>query len=288
MVAHRCSARNDEIRSPSRYPTPDLMIHRLIRANNAVWAALYYDELVDTSDYQLTFMEGADAGYYNCAQAVSRADDDVVSAIESFYTTRGLPPAVYLDPESAPGLQSLLAAAGYAEVPDEQEHCYVFDLHAGVVAPPPATALHVPAGRVRAVKLGGPDDPLLPAFLDVDATANALPDRVRRKLEHKLRSPVANVEVCCLLALLDGQPASSCVVGLVGEYALFAEAGTLPAFRRLGLSSWLTLEGLALAQRSGARFAFLTAGAGAASNVMVHKLGLRRLCTRTYMQRRLV
>ncbi len=264
------------------------MIHRLIRANNALWAAMYYDELVDTSDYQLTFMAGADAGYYNCAQAVSRADDDVVSAIEAFYTARGLLPAVYLDPESAPGLPSLLAAAGYAEIPAEAEHGYALELHAAPADPAPAAVLHVPLERVHVVRLHGPDDPLLPAFLDVDASANALPDRVRHKLEHKLRTPVANVEVCCLLALLDGQPAASCVVGLVGETAIFAEAATLPAFRRLGLLSRLMLDGLAIARSSGARVAFLTAATDAASNPAVHKLGFRRICTRTYMQRRVV
>src|SRR5262245_43214471 len=99
FVYHENERRRMNAALPSMQP---VSIHRLIRANNAVWAAMYYDELVDTDSYQLTYMADADAGYYNCAQAVSRSDPDVLDAIEAFYSARGLPPAVYLDPESAP------------------------------------------------------------------------------------------------------------------------------------------------------------------------------------------
>ena len=47
-------------------------IHELIRANNALWSVLYYDELIETPTYQLSFLAEADAGFYNCAQAVTR------------------------------------------------------------------------------------------------------------------------------------------------------------------------------------------------------------------------
>ncbi|WP_437953458.1 GNAT family N-acetyltransferase [Sorangium sp. So ce296] len=265
-------------------------IHRLVRANNAVWAAMYYDELVDTDDYQLTYMADADAGYYNCAQAVSRSGPDVLAAVEAFYAARGLPPAVYLDPESAPGLRAQLAAAGYAEIPGEAENCHLLDLRGPAPdGSPPEAALRLPVERVRAVRLAGPDDPLFPAFVDVDGTSNELPDAVRRKLAQNLRDRcLPGVEVHCFLALVDGVPASSRVVGFCDGCALYAEGGTLPAYRRLGLYAFLMLHGLAFARARGARFAFQTAAASAHSNPAVLKLGFQRVCTRSYWRRSLV
>lgn len=262
------------------------MIHDLIRANNAAWAAMYYDELVDTPDYQLTFMAEADAGYYSCAQAVSRCSPEILSTIEAFYVERALRPAVYLDPESDPALRSLLLAAGYAEVPEEEENCHLFDLTGSQALPRSETALRIPAERVRLVHLTGPDDPLFDAFIDVDCAANALPDAVRAKLVQHLRAKARpDVEVHCFLALVDGVPTSSRVMALCREFVLCAEAGTLEPFRRLGLYSSLMLEGLAFARSRGARFAFQTAAASAHSNEAALKLGFRRVCTRTYMQR---
>jgi hypothetical protein len=250
---------------------------------------MYYDALVDTIDYQLTYMADADAGYYNCAQAVSRSGPLVLDAIEAFYTARGLSPAVYLDPESAPGLRSQLAAAGYVEVPEEEENCHLLDLRGAPEGLLPEAALRIPVGRVRMVHLTGPDDPFFGAFLDIDGTANELPEPVLRKLEQNLRARRGpGVSVHCFVALVDGIPVSSRLVGLSGEYALYAEGGTLPAFRRLGLYSFLMLKGLAFARRRGARFAFLTAAASANSNPAARKCGFHRVCTRTYFRRALV
>jgi GNAT superfamily N-acetyltransferase len=258
-------------------------VHALLRANNRVWAALYYDELVETPAFQLTAMAGADAGYYNCAQAVTNADPATLDAVEAFYQARGLPPAFYLDPDSAPGLEEHLVSRGYQETCAEEERCLVHD---AARLPPPGSLLRLPPDRVRLAHLGGPEDPLFGAFLHVDGAANDLPARIVDRLAANLRSPAPpGVELRCLLALVDGEPAASCLVGLHEEYALFAECGTLPEHRRRGLFSALVLSGLALARGRGAGTALLTAAASAHSVPAAQGVGFRLLCTRRYFCR---
>ena len=257
--------------------------HRLIRANNALWARLYYDELVERPGYQLTLLRGADAGFYSCAQALTRADGEVLAEIEAYYRGKGVAPAVYLDPESPPALLPALQAAGWREVPQEEERCHVLDLSALHAGPPSRARLKPAAARVEAVRLTGPEDPLLAAFLDVDAEVNELPPTVRASLTRHLRAPrVDEAAVHCFVALLDGAVVATRVVGLVGDLALCAEGATLPAHRRGGIYSSLLLEGLHFARAAGARTAFLTASSTAHSNLAVAKLGFTHAFSRTY------
>lgn len=57
----------------------------LMRGNNRTWWLLYYDELADREDYQLSLVDEQDIdGYYNCAHAVRRCDRDTIAEIEAF------------------------------------------------------------------------------------------------------------------------------------------------------------------------------------------------------------
>ena len=261
-------------------------LHRMIRANNELWSLLYYDELIEAPSFQLTYMKDADAGFYNCAQAIERFDDAVLGEIERYYRGKGLPPAIYVDPQGPRELAPRLLEAGYAVIPEEQEHCHVLDLTSPEVAwPDPRSKLRLPAERVTLAHLDGPGDPLLDAFIEVDATASTLLPAVRDQLARNLRTRRRDgVEVHCFVALVDGAVASTRLVGLAGDFALYAEGGTLPAYRRLGLYSYLMLEGLRFARAAGKQYAFQTAGRESHSNPAVLALGFTRACARTYYQ----
>jgi hypothetical protein len=258
----------------------------MIRANNVLWSLLYYDELIEAPAFQLTYMKDADAGFYNCAQAIEQFDRGVLDEIERYYRAKGLAPAIYVDPHGPPDLAARLLEAGYVVVPEEQESCHVLELTSAATAwPDPRSKLRLAAERVTLVHLGGPHDPRLDAFIDVDATASALPAAVRDKLAHNLRTRRRDgVEIHCFVALVDGEVVSTRLVGLAGEFALYAEGGTLEAYRRLGLYSYLMLEGLRFARAAGKRYAFQTAGRDSHSNPAVLALGFTRACVRPYYQ----
>jgi GNAT superfamily N-acetyltransferase len=261
-------------------------LHRMIRANNELWSLLYYDELIEAPSFQLTYLDGADAGFYNCAQAIERFDAGVLESIERYYRGKGVAPAIYVDPDGPGDLAQRLLDAGYVVVPEEQESCHVLDLtSSATVWPDPQSKLKIAAERVTLVHLDGPSDPLLDAFVAVDAAASALPRAIQEKLAHNLRTRRRDgIEVHCFVAVVDGEVASTRLVGLAGDVALYAEGGTLPAFRRLGLYSYLMLEGLRFARAGGKQTAFQTASRDSHSNPAVLALGFTRACVRAYYQ----
>ena len=262
------------------------LLGQLLRANNRVWSSLYYDELVETNDYQLTFMAGADAGFYSCAQVVSRDDDDLLSLVAHHYRRRGVAPAFYVDPGSPPGLVTRLERAGYLPEDEERENCHLLDLRVPPVASP-SEVLRLAPSRLQCIRLEGPTDPWLEAFLAVDSTANHLSAVVQSKLSaHLRRDPRPGVERHCFLGLVDGIPVSTRLVSFEGDFALLAEGGTLPAFRRHGVYASLLLEALSFAQSSGKRYAFFTAAVPAFSNPAARKLGFTLAATRTYYRLR--
>lgn len=262
-------------------------VHDLIRANNALWSVLYYDELIETPAYQLSFLAEADAGFYNCAQAVTCADAGVLAEIEAYYRDRGVMPAIYVDPAGPQDFAVWLAARGWVPVAEERENCHLLDLARPSRWPDPRAVLKIAPERVTIVHLAGPQDPLLDAFVAVDAAASELPPAIRTKLARNLATRRRDgIEVHCFVALVDGVVASTRLVGFAGELALYAEGGTLVEHRRCGLYAYLMLEGLQFARAAGKRHAFQTAGHAALSNPAVLALGFERIFSRAYHQLR--
>ncbi|MCC6746177.1 MAG: hypothetical protein IT371_00875 [Deltaproteobacteria bacterium] len=258
-----------------------------IRANNRVWYLLYYDELVERPECQLTLLRGADWNYYNCAQAICRVTPKLLDEVEAFYAREGLAPGVYLDPAAPGELLPLLIERGYEELPAELELWHVLELGTLPQMVSLQEVLKVPLSALRRVEVTQRSGALFDTFVGLDARENGLSTAVAEKLARNLADRrLPGVEFHCLLYLLEDVPVATGAVGIVGELALFAEAATASSHRRLGLHSAMLLERVALARAAGCRWAYFTSTEHASSALSGARVGFRRVFERRFFQRR--
>jgi hypothetical protein len=261
-------------------------IQAFIRGNNAVWYLMYYDELVEMPHWQLTFLREADAGFYNCAQAVTRLDDEDLERIEGFFTTRGVPPAFYVDADSSAWLPILLEKNGYIKVDDETEHWWALELTRDCIQRWRETLFHKrpPADvTIEEVAPGGPAQ--FESFLQVDQVANQLPDAIVAKLRRNIGThtwPGARNHY--FLGRVQGEPAFSGSVGFYSDMAFLAEGGTLPIFRRAGLHAEMIRHRALFAHQHGARWLAFTCTCMALSNRTGSRLGFELAFVRDYFR----
>jgi hypothetical protein len=255
--------------------------HDFIRNNNIIWWLMYYDELQEHAHCQLSCLVPADYGFYNCAHAVTRLMPSDLEQIEDFFTARRVPPAFYVDPENEAWLPERLSAAGYSEIPEEGE-----EFHSRPLSMPlPAIDLRISPERVtiRAVTPGSPgfDD-----FMRINQAANHQPPEVFAKLTRRLaerrRDGATNT---LLLGTVDEEPAFVGAVGLVGNVAYLAEAGTLPRFRRMGLYNHMLGERLRVAAAAGAHTAVFTCAPAADSGRIAAGAGFKLAFRRRYFRK---
>lgn len=249
--------------------------HELIRANNQLWRLLYYDELIETAEYQLSYLEEADAPFYNCAHAVTGWDGRIAAAIHGFFGARGVAAALYLDPQTPPEVPAQLIREGYRREEAERESWWGMDL----------TGLAIPE-EDRSRPFDVENAAALGAFIALDAEVNQLPPAVAAKLQTNLRTRRApQIQVGHFLELRNGVPVCCGSVGVVGPFAALAEGATATDHRRQGLYRRLTMARLGWARERGARYAFLTAAAQAASNAAAQAMGFSLTFSRELWRR---
>jgi hypothetical protein len=265
----------------------DLPIRALIRGNNAVWYLMYYDELVETPQWQLTFLREADAGFYNCAHAVTRLDDADRERVEAFFTDRGVAPAFFVDPESSDWLPGRLRKHGYVEVDAEAEHWWVLELTQDRIERWRQSCLHrLAPGEVAIEEVAPEDQAGFELFLGVDQTANQLPDNIVAKLRRHTRTHRwPGARNFYFLGRVRGEPVCSGSVGFWGDMAFLAEAGTLPAQRGAGLHAEMIRHRALFAHQHGARWLAFTCTRTALSNRTGSRLGFELAFVRDYFRK---
>lgn len=265
----------------------DVPIQALIRGNNAVWYLMYYDELVDTPSWQLTFLREADAGFYNCAHAVTRLNDADQECIEAFFMDRGVAPAFYVDPESSAWLPERLQQHGYVEVDEEAEHWWVVELTQDRSERWRQSCYHKLAPGEVAIELVAPDDSAsFEAFLRVDQRANQLPDNIMAKLRRNILThtwPGARNHY--FLGRVRGEPVCSGSVGFWSGMAFLAEGGTLPDHRGAGLHTEMIRQRALFAHQHGARWLAFTCTRTALSNRTGSRLEFELAFVRHYFRK---
>jgi hypothetical protein len=257
------------------------IVRGAIRSNNRMWWCLYYDELYEIDDLQCTYLRDAGEAFYNCAQAIGHVDDKILDFIDDYYWP-DIAPAVYTDPAAPQQLVPMLVARDYREIRAEREYWYRCDVLQGGWQPP---IVKVAPERVSVVRVD-PKGNELHDFVQINKVASNLPDNVASGLYRNLSTrSLRDVELFLYLALLDGRPAATRAVGICREMAFFAEGGTMPSARRLGLYSFLTDLGLHTAAASGARVAFATTGEDTNARPALQKMGFEIAWTRDYFRR---
>lgn len=276
-------------------PHPETPIHALIRGNNRIWALMYYDALVETDHYQLSFMGEADADYYNCAQAVTELNESQLSVIELFYRTRHLDPAFYLDPLNESWLFPLLESHGYVEQIEEVEHWWTLDLTPETVLRlQGSTPLKIEENRVRIVAISPQNEKEFEAFIRVDCLSNELSPQVTQKLTANLREKSHpqlenHLQNHLFLGTVDGEPAFTGSLGIATvegiRYGFLAEGGTLSPYRNQGLHRQMIRERALFAATQQVSTICFTCTEEALSNQTAEKMGMTLAFKRRLMKK---
>lgn len=264
------------------------MIHQIIRASNQVWNSMYYDNLMDCKDYQVSITKKADRLYFNCAHVMSKDDETTFSKIETIFFENALVPAIYYDPASPKGLEEKLIQRGYKLVPDELEHWHALSLNKNSIA----KLKSIPAKNPKIVstlqfELFKPqeNEKLFAQFLAMDQLANEISDPLLHKLEENLLNPQdEQVKFICCIGLMDGVPASSGLIALLDNYAFFSEGATHPHFRRQGIYTDVRRTSVLCAYQAGCTHAFANCDKNAYSNNTYQNLGFQKIFSRDFYQ----
>lgn len=260
-------------------------IHEAIRANNLVYELMYYNELINEPNYQLTWMEEADLAYYNCAQAIDRFSPQLVKEVEDFYNKKGLQPAFYIDPDSPKELLNHLKENGYREIQNEEESWQYLDLTTIQDDIDPKQYLKIDPKTVTVVEVK-PEGDYFDEFIRIDSECNELTPEISANLKRNLTEKQAEeVKNTLFLCLVDRVPVATASVGINNEIAIFAEGATLPDYRRKGLYTYLLAKSVEHSISNGAKKAYLIAEIDAYSNATSQKVGFKHAFNRQYWQK---
>ncbi len=248
----------------------------MIRANNQVWTLLYYDEVIEEKDYQLTFFKNADKLFYNAAQAISYLDENTIEKIKKNYVERSLLPAFYLDPMTPKNVVPQLLASGFKESIENDENWYRYDISQLHKMTPTSDDLEVK--RINVFDTKEFED-----FVRVNSEANDLPIIVEQQLRHHLihrRHEKAKVEF--FVAYIDGQPVGTMGIGLHGNSGYIMEVATDINFRRRGIFAGILPKCLKYAEQQGIQAIYVNCDPTAFSNQAFMKMGFEFYFSRQF------
>lgn len=227
-------------------------IVRAIRATNKIWDLTYYDQLLDTDNYQLCVTPQLTDEYLNSIQAVQV--DLTLQKIEHIFKINNMTPAIFTDPQTSAVLKDELIANGYQIIEEETELWRIFDLKKQL--PDAASVLRIPESEIEFITFDPKTDSKnLEIFLKIDQTSNQIDDetiqQVRRNLLQKSRE---DAEVIPIIALVNGSPAACLCLGISDGIGNISEAGTLENSRGQGIFPWLRIQCLRIAKEHGCDF----------------------------------
>ncbi len=262
------------------------MLHKILRASNKVWNAMYYDELVETQEYQISYLKDADRLYFNCAHALITSDDQTLNLIETYFMERGVNPAFYLDSENPKDLEQKLRDRRYVDISEEEENWYVRDCSASLLQKyedQVATFQAQNPGLETCIFAPCESQDLFDTFLKIDGDVNEITPPVLEKLRHNLLEPKdSDVQFLCALACENGEPVSVGLMGITQGMAFLSEDATRPQFRQRGFHNWVCLKRSISALKLGASHIIVNCDGNSYSNRSYQRLGFTKLFSRQY------
>ena len=250
-------------------------IHTIVSNSNKFWDTMYYDSVELLPYAEVSLLKNADRDYYNAAHNVTTLSPQQLFEIEEIFRQRVILPAFYEDPYLDSSTSELLSLHQYSYLPEEDEHWYGYDLTSSSIKSP---ALNL---EDFSVKVTTPQEsPTFEDFLTVNAESNNLPSHLINRLKSGLRANKHNIRLYLFVAYVGKTPVATKATGIVNAMAFNAEGATLPAYRRLGISSVLSSKACSLALSNGAREIYTNCDKHAWSNNVYQRIGFNKLFTR--------
>ena len=251
--------------------------HTVIRNANRIWQMMYYDELIEKREYQLSLVYNADRDYYNCAHDVNNLNAKNLLKIQKYFHKNNVPTSIYIEPCTQTYMIPKLLRAGYKLVKEEQENWYFFDLFQLDKLPREEEYLKISPERILYRQVSPADSASFDEFLQVNSTVNNIPNHLIKRLKNKANQYIdAKVmKNYYYLASIDRKPVTTGTIGLIERMGFLAEGATLVAFRRKGIFSSMMRHMLSFSKTQGCRYVFVNCDSTAFSNQACLKFGFK-------------
>lgn len=260
-------------------------IHDLIRGNNRFWKNLYYDDLIETSDYQLSYCKNANEPWFNCAHAI--ASTPQFSLIEPYYLNKNLQPAFYTDTLNEQWLAPLLSERGYQEIDSQNENIWYLSLSAKNIKDIAQLNFNHSNEGIELRPVTTPDE--LKLFIEINRLTNQLPYPLADSLASNLQyRHVDGVEAKHFIVFKAGYPAGCGSVGVYNNAGFLAEGGTLPEYRQQKIHCFSMQQRCLYAFARKASHIFTTCDVQSFTNHSASRLGMKLVCVRRFFQKPII
>lgn len=212
-----------------------------------------------------------DANHACLLRATPQTADALIAEVSAYFRSKGLPATVFISPACTPAdLPARLTAQGFVRQEAEEawialEHLLAFDI--------PAPFPHVVVEPVT------PDN--VHTFAEIFLTAFDLPVDFAAYMAQLLTPSLNLPTIHHYLALIDGQPAGVMSLLRYEDFGVFGSGGVLPAYRKHGVATNLTIQAAADAKAHGVDTLMGQTKAGTPLERLLRISGFRRVFTRT-------
>ncbi len=250
-------------------------VKRCIFTDNRLWSLMYWDELREHRDWQITYCKGGNRPYLNSAHIPEEISWSALEEIEAFFAARQLPSRIYSNAGQESHFGRGLAERGYQLLPEEDEYCYEFRLRR--------------QHEIKAWKSYGKLDQDLLYIREIDPWSEGLEDFLLINQEQnnlspamaaafitKIRSQLTldpNLSLQFFGLYYDEQLAAILTLGIVGPYAYLSEGACAARYTQRGLFSALVAYLICYCAKLGLAALYARCDRIAYSNNTLIKLG---------------
>lgn len=260
-------------------PIDSRFIKKLIVANNAVWKQMYYDDVFDFDDFQLSYLKNAQLPWYNCAHVFGEIKADIVKRVEYEFSRLGQNPAFYVESQTHAGDCQVLIDSGYRKIEEFRENWLVFNLNKAPDLLLSSLKLRFPI-NFEIMEVNRRDSVMVSEFLHIDAETNDLSHSTIEVIRRHIENP--SFKNRYYLGSFEGKFGFIGSMGMHEDVAILAEGGTLQQFRGHGLHKIMTLFRLKEALQLSASWAMYTTDGNSLSMQNALKLGFECLFYRNF------
>lgn len=205
---------------------------------------------------------------------------EAIGALIDFYASAGIEPRIEVNPYADATLRDGLAGAGFVV----RRFAQAFALELPAVQEIDVEGALPPGASVEVVD--PKSDDRVREYAVTGATGMAPFGMTTTEADLKVWVTMARTPgYVCIIARIDGRPASSGAMEVSGPYSRLFGLGTLPEFRRRGLQRVGLLARLRLARERGAAFATITSEPAGPTERNALRVGFRPIFTRAIMVR---
>ena len=262
------------------------MYRKLIRDNNIFWSALYYDELHNYDNFQISYFLAGDFNYYNCAHVINSLSADDFEIIEDYFKSKNKSSCIYTHDDKDIKLISILKERGYKEKEDENENFWALKLNDKYISElKKQNFLKDPSLKLQVTTVK--NDSELKSFIELNAITNSLTQDIKTNLYNNLSNKNKNknknnIKPINYLGKDINNDSYICCgnLGIVNETGCMAEDGVLEKYRRKGIHKHLYQQRIISSYLNNAKYVVVTCDKDAISNLTPKSLGFELACTR--------